>query len=197
VLAFLTGLVMWIPRTRVSLGGNRLQFSHLHAGLGILMIAIPLVIFLVLDRRRLRSNIQQIDAWDEDDRHWFWAALRGGTLRARRGRPMPPQGRFNAGQKFMSVLVCALALGFLVTGVLLLERAHLPAWLVSRSLYLHVILVVAAVALLLAHVSHVVFTHHGRDSLTAIIRGSLGEETARERYEKWWRSETKSGQSDS
>jgi cytochrome b subunit of formate dehydrogenase len=249
VLAFLTGIVMWIPRTRILLGGNRLQFSHLHAGMGVLMVGIPLVLFLVLDRRRLAADIRQVDVWDEDDRRWFWAALRGGTVRRRRNaggrggwgdnaprdfgenvvdvaanvaadaatdaaaapggfqaasvavptgaRTMPPQGRFNAGQKFMSVLVCALALGFLVTGILLLERAHLPAWLVSRTLYLHVILMVAAVALLLAHVSHVIFTRHGRDSLTAIIRGSLSEETAREHYEKWWRSETGSGQSDS
>jgi hypothetical protein len=61
---------------------------------------------------------------------------------------------------------------------------------VSRALYLHIILVGAAVLLLLAHLAHVFLTRHGRDSLTAMWRGTLSEATARERYEKWWRSET-------
>jgi formate dehydrogenase subunit gamma len=192
LVALVSGLLMWVPRTRVLLGVDRLQFSHVHAGFGVLMVLGPLAIFSVLDRRRLRHDIHEVDVWDEDDRRWFWAALRGGTLRrrpARAGRVMPPQGRFNAGQKSMSVLVAALALGFLVSGSLLLLRLHLPASVVSRALYLHIILVVVSVVLLLGHLAHVFLTGHGRDSLTAMIRGTLSEDTAQERYRKWWQSE--------
>ncbi len=125
------GLVMWIPRTRQLMGANRLQFSHLHGGIGILMILVPLVILIALDRRRFAEDLKEVDVWDEDDRRWFWAALR---LRTLRGKQMPPQGRLNAGQKVNSLLVSLIAIGLLVTGSILLVRAQAPAWLVSRAL---------------------------------------------------------------
>jgi cytochrome b subunit of formate dehydrogenase len=98
---------------------------------------------------------------------------------------MPPQRRLNAGQKFNAVLVAAMALGFVVTGSMLLARVHLPAWLVSRALWLHGFLAVAGVALFLGHLAHVLLTSHGRDYLSAMIHGSLKVETALERHGKW------------
>ena len=109
-------------------------------------------------------------------------AVRGGTLR---GSDMPPQRRLNAGQKVNAVLVAAMALGFLVTGSLLLDRVHLPAWLVSRALWLHGFLAVAGVALFLGHLAHVFLTSHGRDYLHAMIHGRLSLETALARHSKW------------
>ena len=69
-------------------------------------------------------------------------------------REMPPQGRFNAGQKANAIIVAAMAVGFLVTGSLLLAGPHVPAWLVSRALLLHQVLAVAAVALFVGHLLH-------------------------------------------
>lgn len=166
------------------MGANRLQFSHLHGGIGILMILVPLVILIALDRRRFAEDLKEVDVWDEDDRRWFWAALR---LRTLRGKQMPPQGRLNAGQKVNSLLVSLIAIGLLVTGSILLVRAQAPAWLVSRALSLHIILAVGALALFVGHIAHVFLTRHGHDSLSAMLRGTMSDETARERHEKWWR----------
>jgi formate dehydrogenase subunit gamma len=182
LVAFVSGFLMWFPATREWLAGARHTFSHFHGGMGVLMVAIPLILFLLLDRRRLAADVREVDRWDGDDRRWFWAAVRGGTLR---GSDMPPQRRLNAGQKVNAVLVAAMALGFLVTGTLLLNRVHLPAWLVSRALWLHGFLAVAAIALFLGHLAHVFLTSHGRDYLHAMILGRLSLETARARHSKW------------
>jgi formate dehydrogenase subunit gamma len=184
IVAAAGGLLMWIPRTRQLMGARRLQFSHLHGGIGILMIVVPLAILLALDRRRFADDLREVDVWDRDDRRWFWAALR---LRTIRGKDMPPQGRLNAGQKVSSVLVSLLAVGLLVTGCILLVRAHAPAWLVSRALALHMILAVGALALFVGHMGHVFLTRHGHDSLRAMLGGTMSDEIARERHEKWWR----------
>ena len=184
LLALVIGLLMWIPSTRVRLAGSRQQISHLHGGLGLLMIVVPLLLFLFLDRRRLSGDLREIDVWDRDDRIWFWRALRGYTL-AR--REMPPQGRFNAGQKANAIIVAAMAVGFLVSGSLLLAGPHLPAWLVSRALLLHQVLAVAAIALFVGHLLHAFSTRHGRDSLRAMTGGTMSEAFARARHEKWWR----------
>jgi len=184
IVAAAGGLLMWIPSTRQFMGARRLQFSHFHSGMGILMVLVPLVILITLDRRRFAADIREVDVWDEDDRRWFWAAVR---LRTLRGREMPPQGRLNAGQKISSLLVSVFALGLLVTGCILLVRAQAPPWLVSRALALHIILAVLSLALFAGHLAHVFLTRHGYDSLRAMLRGTMSEETARERHRKWWR----------
>ena len=182
LVALIGGILMWLPVTREWLGGARHTFSQFHGAMGILMVAVPLLLFLLLDRRSLAADVREVDRWDGDDRRWFWAAVRGGTLR---GADMPPQRRLNAGQKVNAVLVAAMALGFLVTGSLLLARVHLPAWLVSRALWLHGFLAVAGIALFLGHLAHVFLTSHGRDYLHAMIHGRLRLETALARHSKW------------
>jgi len=184
LVAFVSGLLMWAPASRAWMAGARHQVAQYHGAVGLAMVFVPLLLLLLLDRRRLAGDVHEIDVWDADDRRWLWAALRGRTLR---GGEMPPQGRFNAGQKINAVLVAAMAIGFLVTGALLLARAGLPSWLVSRALWLHGFLAIAAVTLLLGHLAHVFLTRHGRDYLSAMIRGDLAEDTARIRHAKWWK----------
>jgi formate dehydrogenase subunit gamma len=183
LICLVSGLLMWIPATRDWLGEARHGVALRHAAMGFAMVVVPLLISFLLDRKRLASNMHEVDAWDTDDRRWFWAALRGRTLR---GGVMPPQGRFNAGQKANTILVAAMALGFALTGALLLAKADLPAWLVSRALWLHDFLAIAGMALLAGHLAHVFLTSHGRGYLRGMLTGRLAEEIARERHEKWW-----------
>lgn len=103
---------------------------------------------------------------------------------------MPPQGRFNAGQKVNVVLVAAMAVGFSATGGILMHKEDMPAWLVSRALWLHDFLTVAAVALFLGHLAYVLVTKHGRTYLAGMVRGWVPEELARERHLRWWEEET-------
>jgi formate dehydrogenase subunit gamma len=184
ILAFASGLLTWIPSTRIWMAGSRQTVTHLHEGIGVFMIAVPLFLFLVINRRRLASDLHELDLWDADDRVWFSRAVRGYTLLR---REMPPQGRFNAGQKANSIIVAATALGFAVTGSLLFAKPHVPAWLVSRALLLHQVLAAAAIALFAGHLLHAFSTGHGRDSLRAMAGGTMSAMVARERHEKWWR----------
>jgi formate dehydrogenase subunit gamma len=183
IICLVSGLLMWIPATREWLGGARLDVSQRHAATGFAMVVVPLLLLVIFDRRRLRSGLRQMDRWSAGDRRWFWAALRGRSLR---GGAMPPQGRFNAGQKASTTLVAAMAVGFVVTGALLLAKTGLPAWLVSRALWLHGFLAIAGMALLAGHLSMALLTRHGRASLKAMFTGRLSEEVARERHALWW-----------
>jgi formate dehydrogenase subunit gamma len=187
LIALASGLLMWIPATREWLGAAREAVALRHGMTGFAMIVVPLLLMALADRRRLLSDVRQVDRWSVEDRRWLWAALRGDGVRR---RVMPPQGRFNAGMKVNAILVAAMAVGFAVTGGILLGKAGLPAWLVSRALTLHGFLAVAAAALFIGHLAHVVFTTHGRGYLAAMIGGTLREEIARERHRLWWESMT-------
>jgi formate dehydrogenase subunit gamma len=186
LIALVSGLLMWFPLTRAWLGAARHDVSVRHGATGFAMIVVPLLLLALLDRRRLRGDIREVDRWSRDDRRWFWAALRGDSLRK---REMPPQGRLNAGMKANSILVAAMAVGFAVTGGILLGKAGLPAWLVSRALWLHGFLAICATALFAGHLVHVFGTRHGRGYLQAMIKGRLPEEIARERHALWWERE--------
>ena len=190
LIAFVSGLLMWIPATRAWMGGAREGVGLRHAVTGFAMIVVPLILMLAADRRRLVGDIREVDIWDADDRRWFWAAIKGRTLR---GGDMPPQGKLNAGQKASAVLVAAMALGFAITGALLLTKTGLPAWLVSRALWLHDFLAVAAIALLVGHLAHVFLTRHGRGYLSSMIKGGLPEHIARERHRIWWEEQRGGG----
>ena len=147
------------------------------------MVFVPFLIFLVLDRRRLAQDRRELDSWTADDRLWLWRALSGGMLR---GKKLPPQGRFNAGQKLNTHLVAGLALGFVFTAVLLLLRLRLPVWLTSGVLFAHQVLAVTSGVLLLGHVGMALFTRHGRGGLKAMVGGILPARLAHEGHSLWY-----------
>jgi len=186
LIALVSGLLMWIPSTREWLGSARQGVSLRHGATGFAMVVVPLLLFAVIDRKRLLSDVRQVDRWSPDDSVWFWRALRGDSLRH---REMPAQGKFNAGMKANSILVAAMAVGFAVTGAILLGKTSMPAWLVSRALWLHGALAVAAMALFAGHLAHVLVTRHGRGYLRGMIWGVLPEHIAKERHRVWWQSE--------
>jgi len=188
--ALITGLFMWIPATRVWMADDRVGYAQHHGTAGIAMIVVPLILFLLFNRRALKDGLREVDVWSEHDRRWLGAVLR---LRWFTGRELPPQGRLNAGQKLYSVVVAALSLGFLTTGVFLLEKTRLPAWLVSRSLWLHAFLAVVGAALLVGHLAMTFLTGHGRASLLAMIRGTYPVKLARRHHLLWWESSLPGG----
>ena len=53
IIAFISGLLTWIPATRAWMAGARQAVDHYHGGAGLLMVVVPAVLFLILDRRRL------------------------------------------------------------------------------------------------------------------------------------------------
>jgi formate dehydrogenase subunit gamma len=181
--AGVTGALMWIPATANRMAEAYFTIARLHGYIGLAMVFVPLLIILALDRRRLAENRRTLSQWSAHDRRWLRAALAGGLLR---GKKMPPQGRFNAGQKVNSYLVLALTLAFVVTGSLLIARGHLPVWLASGVLLGHKVLAIAGATLVVGHVCMAVLTPHGRGGLKAMIRGVLPAHVAREGHALWY-----------
>jgi formate dehydrogenase subunit gamma len=159
--------------------------ATIHGTLGLLMVGLPLILFLLFARRRLVENLREITHWDADDRLWLRKAVLGGALLR---REMPPQGRFNAGQKVATVLAGLLALGVVITGCILLfvGRGRLSEGAFDATLGVHVGFVVGAVVVLVGHVAHVVLLKGGTKYLASMFSGQLDEETAKEHHYKWW-----------
>lgn len=181
--AGVTGALMWIPSTSQWMAGAYFTVTRYHGYVGLAMVIVPLSIFLILDRRRLVEDRRALDEWNANDRRWLRTALAGGVFR---GKKLPPQGRFNAGQKLNSLLVIGLTLAFVVTGALLMARGSLAPWLASGVLFSHKVLAVTGAVLLVGHASMALLTRHGRGGLKAMVKGVLPARIAREGHSLWY-----------
>jgi len=168
-LAILTGVALFFPGT-AKLFGSREVLRVLHWVGGFGSIAVPFVVVLLGDRRRLAVDVEEIDLWSRDDRTWMRS-----WLSRRTGLPgeLPPAGRFNAGQKANAVLSAAALLWLGLTGVVLFPPFHAPFWLLENSRNLHNITAFLLVPLALGHVFLSAIYAPTRPGLPGIFNGHV------------------------
>jgi formate dehydrogenase subunit gamma len=184
-----TGVVLLV-RQIGELVGQHLLILKIHEYTAIFYIFGPLLWVILGDRRSLFRDLKEFDEWDEDDIEWLKQSLRHGPSAI----DLPPQGRFNAGQKLNGILTLAATLGFVVTGLIMWRPPYLvqiaPSWLFSDTLsnnavFLHQILTYVSIPLVLGHIYLAAVSRATRPSLGALLDGTVPLEYARVHHPKW------------
>ena len=166
-----TGLILYLPYLSEIVARRRLvKDVHLLAAVAWL-IALALVI-LIGNRRRLAEAWREIETIDHDDRRW----LRGADA---------PQGRFNAGQKLNTILTCAFAILFAVSGTLLWVGEHDHRFIFDGTGTVHDALTLASIVLLVGHLYLAVIHPSTRHALRGMTTGEVREDWARRHHAKW------------
>jgi len=169
LLTFLTGLGLYFPEL-AKLAGNRELVRDVHRFAGLFTVLLPAVVLLLGDRRNLRRDVHDIDLWSRDDRRWFRAWL----WRKIGGRDrLPPQGRFNSGQKFNAVLTAGCLFWLSLTGLIIFPGIHPPFWLLSNSRNLHDLAWIVLTPAVLGHVFLAAIYKPTRPGLSGIITGRV------------------------
>jgi len=169
LLTFLTGLGLYFPEL-AKLAGNRELVRDAHRFAGLFTVLLPAVVLLLGDRRNLRRDVHDIDLWSRDDRQWFRAWL----WRKIGGRDrLPPQGRFNSGQKFNAVLTAGCLFWLSLTGLIIFPGIHPPFWLLSNSRNLHDLAWIVLTPAVLGHVFLAAIYKPTRPGLSGIITGRV------------------------
>ena len=104
-----TGLILYLP-SLAQLAADRRLWKTIHLGAAIGFWAGLVV--MVVGSGAAADDRHQIDVFDDDDRA---LAQMGGAA----GRPEPPQGRFNAGQKLNTAIIGGLLVVFTISGTLM------------------------------------------------------------------------------
>jgi formate dehydrogenase subunit gamma len=185
MLLLLTGIVLLVRPVGEAVG-HHLQVLTLHEYISVFYITGPLLWLVLGNRRSLLSDIRQFDEWDEDDIEWLKQSVRRGPS----AKDLPPQGRFNAGQKLNGILTIAATLGFIVTGLILWKVSWLPSWLKGDSVsnnavFLHELLTYASVGLVAGHIYLAALAKSTRPALTTILDGTVPVSYARAHHPKW------------
>lgn len=181
----LTGIILLV-RPVGELVGHHLQVLTIHEYVAVFYIAGPFLWLILGNRRALLRDIRQFDEWDEDDVDWLKESLRKGPSAA----DLPPQGRFNAGQKLNGILTIAATLGFIVTGLILWRVSWLPGFLKTdavsnNAVFLHELLTYASVGLVAGHIYLAAVARATRPALSTIIDGTVPVSYARAHHPKW------------
>ncbi len=184
-----TGIILYVKQVG-ALFGNHLLILQIHEYTALFYITGPLLWLILGDRRSLLRDIKTFDEWDEDDVEWLKESLRHGPS----ARDLPPQGRFNAGQKLNGILTIAATVGFVVTGLIMWHPPWVTRWAPSflftdavsnNAVFLHQILTFVSIPLVLGHIYLAAIARATRPALTAITDGTVPISYAREHHAKW------------
>lgn len=176
----LSGLGLWLPPGANPVLDHRdaVRTVHLDAAVVLVAVMIP-----ALGRGApLNALWHQVEMFTRDD--WVW--LRRIAVPARRRRePLPPQGRFNAGQKLNTVLTAAAMVGFVVTGAVMWQGERLLPSLAAAADQWHVWLMFLIGPLVLGHVAMALLVPSTRPAMRGILFGAVRLDFARRRHARW------------
>jgi formate dehydrogenase subunit gamma len=174
-----TGLCLSVSAFEGILDRPTAKAWHLWSALAL---AAGLALLVLLgDRRALARSAREIDRFDGDDGQW----LRGAARRAMNGRPAPPQGRFNAGQKLNAALIGGLMLVMYVTGGLLWYGERDTTYRFAGTVIVHDWATLILMFLVAGHLYLAVLHPSTRHALRGMTLGDVDEEWARRHHAKW------------
>lgn len=176
-----TGLVMYLPVLAERIGDRPLM-KGIHLTAAVLWLTALVVVAIVGDRPALRRAVRELERFDHDDRRFL--ALRG-RGRPRGWRTRIPQGRFNAAEKSHAIVQAALAVLFLVSGVLLWLGERNTSFRLPGTVALHDAATYVAVVLVLGHLYLALVHRPTRPALRGIVTGEVDAAWAREHHRSW------------
>jgi formate dehydrogenase subunit gamma len=176
----LSGLGLWLPPGANPVLDHRdaVRTVHLDAAIVLIGVMIP-----ALSRGApLNALWHQVEMFTRED--WVWLRRIVVPRRWRR-EPLPPQGRFNAGQKLNTVLTAAALVGFIATGAVMWQGERLLPSLAAAADQWHVWLMFLVAPLVFGHIAMALVFPSTRPAMRGILLGAVRLDFARRRHAQW------------
>ncbi len=180
----ITGMVLYFPFLQPLAQGAAGEFFRLvHRAAAVIFGVLP-VIYFIFQPRRFIMNIREFLP-SKEDIGW----LRGAPAYYLFGRheAMPPQGRFNAGEKLNGLVMIIAWVIFGITGLLMwfgkgIASPELFRW----AVLLHDLAMIASVCMFLVHLYLAVAHPLMWAALVSMRFGVTSAEYAAEHHAKWY-----------
>lgn len=179
-----TGAFLYVPALQpftLGVAGEAGRLTHRAAA--VVFIAAPLI-YLVFSPREFFYSLKESFTWGEADLGWLKNAW-GYYARGQAGT-MPPQGKYNGGQKF-NALTQIITFGlFFVTGfVMWFGKGTVSPDIFLASIIVHDLSVLATLLLFILHLYLVAVHPVMRESITSMFEGTVTRSFAEEHHGKW------------
>jgi formate dehydrogenase subunit gamma len=179
-----TGMVLFVPTLGPLARGDAGTFLRLvHRISAVLFGAIPLI-YALLQPRRLVQTLKDLKM-GRDDLGWLRNAIPYYLL----GKhvDMPPQSRFNTGEKANMIILVSGTILFVITGSLMwFGKGILPTTVFQAAIIVHDLTMIATVGMFMVHFYLAVAHPLLWASLVSMRFGVTSEAYAREHHAKWY-----------
>jgi formate dehydrogenase subunit gamma len=181
----LTGLILFSPILNCSAGCVAMRNVRiLHRIAAVVFGATPLV-YGLLQPRRLVMHVREFFTFCRFDFEWLKAAVPYYLL-GRHGA-MPPQPRFNTGERLNAVVMILGTAAFGLSGLgMWFGKGILPANLFLALLIMHDLAFIVTFAMFLVHFYLAVIHPMMWQSLVSMRFGYVSESYAREHHARWY-----------
>ena len=185
-LLLTTGAILYIPWFGNSLGrdvsGYMVRLIHRIGAIAFMLVPI---LYIGLDPKEWLASMKRIFTWSASDFGWLAAAP--GYYFLGDEEAMPPQDKFNAGQKLFYLVVVFCYVLFIVTGLIMwFLKGTVSAGVFQWSVFVHDLCTIAYAAFFLVHFHLSVMHPLMKDMLTGILFGWVPEEYVKRHHAKYY-----------
>jgi len=180
----ITGMILYFPFLQSLAQGSAGQFIRLiHRMAAIVFGALP-ILYFVIQPRRLLMNLREF-LIEKEDIGWLKNAF-GYYVLGKHG-VMPPQDRFNAGEKMNGLIMCVAWVVFGITGLAMwFGKGVLPPELFRWMVILHDVTMIVSVCMLLVHLYLAIAHPLMWAGLVSMRFGVTSADYAAEHHAKWY-----------
>lgn len=184
-LLLFTGMVLYVPAfSAFAIGPAGLAARMLHR-LGAIAYLVTPLIYIIFDPWGLINSLREIFTWGLEDLGWLRASVAYYFFGEERA--MPPQRRFNTGQKLFYDIVVITALFLGVTGMIMwFDKGTAPTVVSQWSVILHDIAAIAITAMFLVHFMLSTIHPLMEGALGSIVWGWMPMEYVQSHHRRWY-----------
>jgi formate dehydrogenase subunit gamma len=185
-LLLITGAILYIPWFGNSLGqdvsGYMVRLIHRVGAIAFMLVP---VLYITSDPKAFLADMKRVFAWDASDFGWLAAAP--GYYFLGDEEAMPPQDKFNTGQKLFYLTVVFCMVGFIVTGLIMwFLKGIVPSGIFQWSVFLHDLCTIAYTAFFLVHFVLSVMHPLMKGAINGMLFGWMPEEYVKRHHAKYY-----------
>ena len=182
----ITGAMLYIPWFGNSIaqgaGGHAIRLIHRVGAVAFMLVP---VLYIVETPKEWLASMKRVFTWGKDDLGWLKAAPAYYFLGDEEA--MPPQDKFNTGQKLFYLTVVVCMVGFIVTGLIMwFGKGTVPAWMFRWSVFLHDLCTIAYAAFFLVHFVLSVMHPLMKGAINGMLFGWMPEEYVKHHHAKYY-----------
>lgn len=184
----LTGFVLFAPWLQpLAQSDAGILIRTLHRIAAIIFGGVP-ILYTILQPRRMLMNLREFLSFSRYDLLWLKGAIPYYVLG--RHEDMPPQPRFNTGERLTAVVMVVGTIIFGITGLSMwFLKGVMPAFLYQLMVFIHDLMFIITFAMFMVHFYLAVIHPMMWQSLVSMRYGVVSESYAREHHSMWYYGE--------
>ena len=189
----LTGYILFAPWLQPLAQGEAGELVRVVHRVTAVFFGLVPIVYTIFQPRRMVMNLKEFLTWGKDDLEWLKAAIP--YYAAGKHEAMPPQPRFNSGERLNAVIMVLGTLLFGITGLSMwFLKGIMSEGIFQIMVFVHDLTFLVTFIMFIVHFYLAVVHPLMWQSLVSMRFGYVSESFAREHHAKWYYGEKRAKQ---